>query len=629
MPSSIAIIGGGPGGLFLARLVRQRLPRTTVRVYERNPRGTTFGFGVVFSGHCMDTLGESDPEVRELILAAGRSWTGMELRTPGGAGHAPTAVPLDGYAFTAVSRADLLDLLADRALAVGAEIHYATPAEPEELLDAHDLVVLANGSRSAHRDRHAAHFGHSVTLGEARYIWYGTTAPFDRVTFPFVRTPHGPFAAHAYPYTDTMGTFVVETTPRALARAGLPTDVVVDEAMTSVVEEVFAEALGGHRLIANASQWTAFRTVVNERWTHGRVVLLGDSAHTAHFSVGSGTKLAMNDAIGLARALAEEADPAAALSRYEAERRPKTHRTQSLATRSMRWWERFGDLFDREPHRFALHFLSRVPAIGHPGLARLHPREVARAERAYHEEAERDTGLVGADRTHALAAPLALGKDLALRDRVGAVVGTPGDCERAGQALVLADWRSGSGPAGPAAWAEAFAAATARGAVPGVVLDADAGPDPLRAAARGGARVALVLEASEGVAAGARAWPADAAGTEGIVLVAGVDLTRVPVETWEEWVPRRAEAWRESGVRAAHLWVDDDAEPDPVGTLHRLVELSDRVRRTTGLPVFLTAPATAGLSATPGPPVDRASAGTLLHSALVSGRADAIVLPPR
>jgi 2-polyprenyl-6-methoxyphenol hydroxylase-like FAD-dependent oxidoreductase len=341
------VIGGGPGGLFAARLIALARPGDEVRVYERASPDAGTGFGLVFSGRALSTVAVADPETAGLVRRAGVHWTDLELRPPGG------KVRYGNHAFTALPRRALLGLLRDQAVRAGVRLTFGSAVTPAEV-DA-DVVVAADGAGSRTRD--AGAFGTTVTPGRARYIWFSTPARFDAMTFPFVRTEFGAVAAHAHPYGDGVSSFLVETDAATVDAAG----VIDPEHARAWLAEVFADHLGGHPLVPNGSHWSRFRVVVNERWSDGNVVLLGDAAHTAHFSIGSGTAMAMRDAIALAEAL--RTDPLTAFAGYERARRDSVTRAQANAGLSMRWWETFGQRLHLPAEAFAAQYLTRTGVV--------------------------------------------------------------------------------------------------------------------------------------------------------------------------------------------------------------------------------------------------------------------------
>ncbi len=340
----IAIAGGGPGGLYLSILLKRSDPAHEVVVYERNAPDDTFGFGVVFSDETLSAFEAADPESYEQITRAFVRWSEIDVH------HRGRVITSGGHGFSALGRKQLLGLLQRRAAALGVELRFRTEAPDLEA----DLVVAADGVNSALRARHAEHFRPALDRRRATYAWFGTDHVFDAFTFLIAETPQGVVQAHAYPYSDERSTFIVETTGVELDRAG-------------------CEDLFGYRLIENRTRWTNFTTVRNARWHYENVVLLGDAAHTAHFSIGSGTKLAMEDAIALAWAL-RDGDVPAALDAYEAERRPIVESTQRAAQGSLEWFEGIGRYMGQEPLTFAFNLLTRSRRITH-GELRMRDRE--------------------------------------------------------------------------------------------------------------------------------------------------------------------------------------------------------------------------------------------------------------
>jgi 2-polyprenyl-6-methoxyphenol hydroxylase-like FAD-dependent oxidoreductase len=358
----IACIGAGPGGLFAATLLKRNRPGAEVVIFERNRPDDTFGFGVVFSDATLDAIDAADPVLSEALDTHGRHWDDIEVRVHGARER------VGGMGMAAVVRKTLLNLLQERARAEGVVMRFqhevCTPAE----LDEFDLVVVCDGAGSRFRTLFADDFGPTAEVASAKFIWFGTTYPFDGLTFVHQDGPHGVFAAHAYPISDSLSTFIVETDAAAWAAAGLDTfDPTTppgpsDEKTKAYLEGLFRDRIDGHPLVGNNSRWANFATRRARSWRRGNWVLLGDAAHTAHFSVGSGTKMAMEDAVALAEALGESPySVPGALELYEARRRPKVERIQNSARPSLSWWEHFGRYvrsFD-DPVQFAFHFLSR------------------------------------------------------------------------------------------------------------------------------------------------------------------------------------------------------------------------------------------------------------------------------
>ncbi len=376
----VAIIGGGPGGLYLAILLRRADPATQVTIYERNRIEDTFGFGVVLSDATEGILAEADDVTHAAMSAVMHRWGDIDVHING------ACITSGGHGFSGISRKVLLEILSDRARAIGAELRELTEAPPvEALLQSYDLVVAADGVNSAVREARRAAFGASVDLRPNRFVWLGTSRPFPSFFFSFRQNAHGLWRAHAYQYAEGQSTFIVETTEAAWQAAGLKEG---DEAATiAYCEQLFKEELEGHRLVANRSIWRQFPTVRCERWSDGRLVLLGDAAHTAHFSVGSGTKLAMEDAIELSRVLQGATDVAAALETYEQQRRPGVASVQRAAQASLEWFEATERYDDLEPLQFAYSLLTRSLRITHENLRARDPAFVERVERWYADKA--------------------------------------------------------------------------------------------------------------------------------------------------------------------------------------------------------------------------------------------------
>src|SRR3954454_18391236 len=360
----IAIAGGGPGGLYLSILLKRLDPAHEVVVYERNAPDDTFGFGVVFSDETLGAFEAADPESYAEITRAFARWTEIDVHYRG------EVVTSGGHGFSGRGRMERVDLLQRRAAALGVELRFRT--EVSELEG--DLVVAADGVNSKLRRRYADTFRPSLDVRRAKYVWFGTDLVFDAFKFFIKETPHGVLQVHGYPYSDTRSTFIVETTEETWRRAGLDAADPL-EACT----ELFADVLDGHRLIANRSLWINFITVRNASWRHENVVLLGDAAHTAHFSIGSGTKLAMEDAIALAWAVGEHgSDVPAALEAYEAERRPIVESTQRAAQGSLEGFEGLPRYTHQEPVTFAFNLLTRSRRITYGELQLRDPGFVAR-----------------------------------------------------------------------------------------------------------------------------------------------------------------------------------------------------------------------------------------------------------
>ena len=385
MLMKVACVGGGPGGLFLATLLKRDLPGTEVTVFERNRPGDTFGFGVVFSDATLGAIDATDPVLSDALATHGRHWDRIEVRVKG------ERQRCGGNGMSGIARKTLLGLLQQRARAAGVRMRFQHEIDDLAELAEFDLVVISDGANSRLRAEFAGDFGSTATTATAKFIWFGTTHLFDGLTFIHADGPHGVFAAHAYPISDELSTFIVETDEQSWAAAGLDEfdaslpPGVNDEKTRAYLEELFAPEIGGQALVGNNSRWGNFTTRRAGTWRRGipggpHWVLLGDAAHTAHFSVGSGTKMALEDAVALSRALRDsEHDIAAALERYEAARQPEVERIQSAARPSLSWWEHFGRYaraFD--PVQFGFHFLTR--SITRAKLARRDPGYVAHVD---------------------------------------------------------------------------------------------------------------------------------------------------------------------------------------------------------------------------------------------------------
>jgi 2-polyprenyl-6-methoxyphenol hydroxylase-like FAD-dependent oxidoreductase len=371
----IAILGAGPAGLYLAYLLKRRRPDAQVRIVEQNPANATFGFGVVFSDRALEFLREDDADTYAAITPQMESWSDMTLVIKN------ERVVIDGIGFSAIGRLKLLQLLQERARSVGIEPEYERVVTSLDELSVADLIVGADGVNSLLRRTFADRFGASLVYMNNRFAWFGTARQFDTLTQTFRHTPVGDFNAHHYRYARGRSTFIVETDEATFARAGF--EKMEEGDARALCEKIFADALGGARLISNNSIWRRFPQVWNERWHHGNCVLIGDAAHTAHFSIGSGTRLAMEDAIALERALHESGDDiAAALPAYEAARRPVLEKIVTGANASAAWYENFAAHMELAPLDFAMSYIQRSGRVDIERLRKLSPRFVAQYERA-------------------------------------------------------------------------------------------------------------------------------------------------------------------------------------------------------------------------------------------------------
>ncbi|MEU7041720.1 bifunctional salicylyl-CoA 5-hydroxylase/oxidoreductase [Streptomyces varsoviensis] len=419
----MAVIGGGPGGLYAAALLKRLDPRREITVWERNAPDDTFGFGVVLSDETLGGIEHADPVVYRALREEFVRWDDIDVV------HRGTVQRSGGHGFAALGRRRLLEILHERCAALGVELRFRTEAPPAAALaGSYDLVIAADGVHSLTREAHRDAFRPRVTTHRCRYIWLAADFAFDAFRFETAETEHGIIQLHGYPYAPARGedpgasTVIVEMREEVWRAAGL--DRCDEQGSIDQCGKLFADALGGRPLRGNKSSWTAFRTVVNEHWSHGSTVLIGDAAHTAHFSIGSGTKLAVEDALALAACLTERPTVAEALAAYEAERRPVVQSTQRAARASLEWFEDLAVYADQPPRQFAFNLLTRSRRVTHDNLRLRDAEFVASVER----EAAVPPG------TPPMFTPLTL-RGLTLRNRVvvspmdmySAEDGTPGD----------------------------------------------------------------------------------------------------------------------------------------------------------------------------------------------------------
>ncbi|WP_417493473.1 bifunctional salicylyl-CoA 5-hydroxylase/oxidoreductase [Maricaulis sp.] len=363
----IACLGGGPAGLYFAISMKLRDPDCVVDVYERNKAGDTFGWGVVFSDQTMENLGRNDPVSARAIGASLAHWDDIDVVFKG------TTETSTGHGFCGIGRKKLLNLLQDRAAELGVGLHFETEIGEDlsRFADA-DMIVASDGLNSKIRTRFADSFKPDIELRRNKFVWLGTHKVFDAFTFIFVETEHGWVWAHAYRFDDETSTFIVECAPETWA--GLGFDTMDQDECCRASEALFAPWLDGHELMSNArhlrgSAWLNFPRVLCENWVHDNIVLLGDAAHTAHFSIGSGTKLALEDAIMLADVLTSTDKPVSeGLKDYQAVRTVEVLKLQSAARNSTEWFEHLDRYLGFEPKQFAYSLLTRSQRISHENL---------------------------------------------------------------------------------------------------------------------------------------------------------------------------------------------------------------------------------------------------------------------
>lgn len=357
----VLVVGAGPAGVYFAYLAKRAHPAWRIRVVEQNPADAVFGFGLVFSDKALEFLRADDPTTYELITPRMEQWTDLTVV------HRGERVVIDGIGFSAIGRLDLLRLLRQQLATVGIEPEYETTVAG---FDGYDLVVGADGANSA--VRRSADFGSSQGQRANKFAWYGTRRPFRTLTQTFVRNEHGCFNAHHYRHAPDMSTFVAECDPATWQRAGFAA--MGERETMEYLERVFADTLQGERLVTNRSIWRNFPNIRNSRWSVGNRVLIGDAQRTAHFSIGSGTRLAMEDAIALNKALGEHAAVARALEAFEAARRPIVEKLVAAADSSGAWYDRFPEHMNLSPRDFAWSYIQRSGRVDPERLAQISPR---------------------------------------------------------------------------------------------------------------------------------------------------------------------------------------------------------------------------------------------------------------
>jgi 2-polyprenyl-6-methoxyphenol hydroxylase-like FAD-dependent oxidoreductase len=370
----IAVLGGGPGGLYFAYLWKKRHPDASVDLFEQNAAGATWGFGVVFSEQALEFLRADDPETVDAIAPRMESWNNITLNLRG------QSVEIDGVGFSSIGRLELLTILQQRAREAGVIPRYDTLIQSVDELAGYDLIVAADGLNSLVRRSFETAFGASVSHSTNKFAWYGTSKRFATLSQTFVATELGTFNAHHYRYAPAMSTFLVECDAATWERYGFGHKTI--EESQAICEQIFAATLDGHRLVSNKSVWRNFPWIWNENWSSGNIVLIGDALHSAHFSIGSGTRLAIEDAIALAKALEAETNIPSALTLYQAERKPIVKKLVTAARTSADWYEHFPEHMKLDLLDFAYSYITRSGRIDDARLRAMSPAFMARFEAA-------------------------------------------------------------------------------------------------------------------------------------------------------------------------------------------------------------------------------------------------------
>jgi 2-polyprenyl-6-methoxyphenol hydroxylase-like FAD-dependent oxidoreductase len=368
----IAVIGGGPGGLYFAYLWKRRHPDAHIDLFEQNAAGATWGFGVVFSEQALEFLRADDADTVDAIAPRMESWNNITLNLRG------EDVEIDGIGFSSIGRLDLLKILQERVRAAGVAPRYDTLVQSVDQLTGYDLIVGADGLNSLVRRSFEGDFGTSLSYSANKFAWYGTTKRFETLSQTFVQTELGAFNAHHYRYSPGMSTFLVECDLATWQRYGFA-DKTVEESQ-AICEQVFAATLDGHALVSNKSVWRNFPWIWNERWSFRNMVLIGDALHSAHFSIGSGTRLAIEDAIALVKALEAERDIPSSLARYQTEREPIVKKLVAAARTSADWYEKFPEHMKLGLMDFGYSYITRSGRIDDARLRAMSPRFMARYE---------------------------------------------------------------------------------------------------------------------------------------------------------------------------------------------------------------------------------------------------------
>ena len=370
---NIKIIGGGPAGLYFAILMKKADPARRIRIHERNGPDDTFGWGVVFSGKTLANLRAADEESHAEITKQFEAWDNVDVV------HRNEKISIHGNSFSGIARLQLLKILQRRAEELGVELSFHSEIHDVDALRKDcDLLVAADGVNSTVRLHYVEQLKPQLDLRAHRYIWYGTNQLFHGLTLTFRENAAGTFAAHSYKFNKQTSTFIIECDPQTWKKAGF--DRMPDDEMRAYVGEVFAADLHGYPLLSNNSKWIQFLLVKNENWFFDNVVLLGDALHTAHFSIGSGTKLAMEDAIALAESFRQTNDAQSALARFTETRRPVIEEYQAAAFESMLWFENVKQYLHASPMELAFSVMTRSGKVGYDDLKKRDPEFIRRYE---------------------------------------------------------------------------------------------------------------------------------------------------------------------------------------------------------------------------------------------------------
>jgi anthraniloyl-CoA monooxygenase len=368
----VEIIGGGPAGLYFAILAKRRFPEWNIHVTERNGRNDTFGWGVVFSDRTLDKLKEHDSISAETIIDNFEVWENVEVV------HKNKHIFIGGNRFSGISRLVMLNILQDRAESLGVNLTFNKELRDLDEVAGADLVIVADGVNSFFRKKYSEYFEPDLSVRSNKYIWYGTNQLFNALTLTLRENADGIFASHSYKFNKTTSTFVVECDPETWKKAGFES--MNDAETRSYLEQVFVDDLGGNPLLSNKSTWINFLLVKNRKWVHDNIVILGDAAATAHFSIGSGTKLALEEAIALFHSFENHHDVKEALTNYETTHKPIVEEYQQLAYDSLLLFENLKDIRDLAPIEMAYKMMTRSKRLDHEKLRKRDPEFVRRVE---------------------------------------------------------------------------------------------------------------------------------------------------------------------------------------------------------------------------------------------------------